>query len=330
MRVLFQTYDLAFLRMGGGERVMLSLQKALREIGIIVEIFNPWEHRVDDFSLVHYFSARQTEQWTFHKENFSIPLVVTPTLPVVDKQNSELRRSLAIPDLLFAATKAEADFLASYSVEMAKVRILPNGIEPHILSGNADLAWSKIGGRSETSIILCVGRFEKVKNQHLLLQAIRQCGPGNFIFVGDADPGQEDYLEYCRKLAREVEGPTKKVHFWPRLRHEDPLLAAVYAAAAVYVQPSLFETFGIAALEAYGAGCSLALSNGMASGEIFSAKFFDPRNVDDCAQALQAALKQGKVSRRKEVEKFTWNGIALQLRSFYAEVLKHGISHRAE
>lgn len=72
----------------------------------------------------------------------------------------------------------------------------------------------------------------------------------------------------------------------------DGELAALYQAAACYVFPSLYEGFGIPAIEAMALGCPVIASNRSAlpatCGD--AAVLFDPESVDDLCQSLTALL----------------------------------------
>jgi glycosyltransferase involved in cell wall biosynthesis len=60
--------------------------------------------------------------------------------------------------------------------------------------------------------------------------------------------------------------------------------------AAVFASPSIYEPFGLAALEAAHAGCALVLADIPTYRELWegAAAFVDPRDVDALAGALNA------------------------------------------
>lgn len=336
MRLLLHTYDLAFLRMGGGERVILALAEALGRAGVRAELWDPWRHRAEDFDGIHTFSCRQGEDWDFFSCRYpQLPVFVTPTLP---DQAVGLRQCTADffrrtrfrqPRLFFPATDGEAAALARrFRVPRSRMRVLPNGIDPKITEGNASLAWRRLGVAPQ-EMVLCVGRFEPVKNQLLLLEAAEKRARGLYVFLGDADPADPQYRLACQERARKIEESSQaKFHFLPAVAHADSLLAGLYAAATVYAQPSRFETFGLAALEAYVSGCAMALSDGMAARSIFEARFFSPEDPSACAEAVEAQAKLARRPRPDLAQKYSWDSVAVALAGFYREGLD-GVSRRA-
>lgn len=338
MRVLFHTYDLAFARLGGGERVMLALAEHLGHLGCHVEIFDPWRHDPVSFDLVHYFSARQSEYWPFHHQNFPAkPLVVTPTLssrPPAGLRaqlraflhERKLKPRFACPNLFFPVGNIEAERLNQLGVERERIRVLPNGIEPAVCKGDANIFWQKLGRAPRERVVLCVGRFDGVKNQRLLVEAAATLENVCVVFVGAADPEDPTLILDCQSRAAQIQRrhPGVEFLFLEEVEAASPLLAGAYAAAHVYVQPSQFETFGLAALEARLAGCNMAVTEGAAVPELFpGAKFFSPTSVSACAQAIAAALAvpRARPAPATELERFSWPGIARQLHAHYEELL---------
>lgn len=115
----------------------------------------------------------------------------------------------------------------------------------------------------------------------------------------------------------------------------DPIddLAAIYSAATVYVQPSLYEGFGLPILEAFACGTPVVAASTSSIPEIVnsSAILINPRKTESLAQGLKKALSLSKGKRQLMIEKgkaqankFSWSKTAKQTIEVYNRV-KRGI-----
>lgn len=95
----------------------------------------------------------------------------------------------------------------------------------------------------------------------------------------------------------------------------DADLFRLYAHAAIFVFPSLYEGFGFPLLEAFNAGCPVAASNTSCFKEVGgeAAVYFDPYSVDDISAAITAVIDNTEFTK-----KLTANG-QLQLKKFTIE-----------
>lgn len=77
---------------------------------------------------------------------------------------------------------------------------------------------------------------------------------------------------------------------------EEPELKWLYENAECYVFPSLSEGFGLPGLEAMAHGCPVASSDSTCLPEIYgnSAQYFNPKSVDDMADAIEKVIKNEK------------------------------------
>jgi glycosyltransferase involved in cell wall biosynthesis len=80
---------------------------------------------------------------------------------------------------------------------------------------------------------------------------------------------------------------------------EDDVLPALYAGAAGFVYPSIYEGFGMPPLEAMACGCPVAVSDIPVHREICgeTARYFDPFNAEDLSRQLDWLLRLQSVSR---------------------------------
>lgn len=174
-----------------------------------------------------------------------------------------------------------------------------------------------------TPFILSAGQVSPRKNLHGLLKAMRELNeeiPHHLVLVGG--PGWES-PEFHRELADE------------RLRHRihllgfvtDDALRALYRAADLYVQPSLYEGFGLPVLEAMASGTPVIASNVSAMPEVagMAGRLVDTTDPQALAAEIIAVCTcqetRGEMANlgRLHAAGFKWSDAARQMRDIYRD-----------
>jgi len=213
-------------------------------------------------------------------------------------------------------------------VPYEKIRVIPNGIDPAIftnLKGVGEVR-SRFAERGE-KLVLFVGRLVVEKGVHVLLDAIPkvlQKVEAKFVIAGDG------YLrsEVVKRVAER--GLGGKVHVTGYL--DTDTIRRLFLAADVCVIPSLYEPFGIVALEAMAAGCPVVASDTGGLSEIVEhektgVKVY-PNNPDSLAWGILRVLESKdlaerlKKNMREKVEReYRWSTIAQATKAVYQEAL---------
>jgi glycosyltransferase involved in cell wall biosynthesis len=215
-------------------------------------------------------------------------------------------------------SRAEADLVIhGLGVPGSKVRVVPNGVEERFYSAEPSLFTKRYGLEK---FILNVGHVGHArKNVLALIRALGQIDHPSVI-VGRIIPGP--YGDACVREAAKH----KHIHLLERLDNSSDLLASAYAACDVFVLPSLFETPGIAALEAGLAGAKVVITPHGGPREYFGdmATYVDPRSVDSIRSGIVAALQAPRSpSLREHIRKeFLWQHVAEQTLRAYLTVLE--------
>jgi glycosyltransferase involved in cell wall biosynthesis len=174
----------------------------------------------------------------------------------------------------------------------------------------------------QEKFILCIGTIEKRKNLLNLVKALK--------FIDDdvalvAIGGRTPYTALVEQYIKE-----SRISHRIKLMHRVPFrdFPALYAAASVFVYPSVFEGFGIPVLEALAVGAPVATSNISSMPEVGgdAALYFDPYNVEDMATQINLLLHDHKTvaqlhaNRFKQLDKFSMNSVAMKVNEIYTSI----------
>jgi glycosyltransferase involved in cell wall biosynthesis len=343
--VLVHAPSAAFQAPGGGENQLVQTARHLESQGVEVRLFSSWTDRIEDYRLLHLFGmSREGLELARVARRRGIPVVLSPICWLERKALYCLARSRArglwdvakwsvkhaVPrlrgwrdDLIRAAdallpnSEAEAEQLAGYfRAPTRAIHVVPNGVDPRFENADPE-PFRALHGSGD--FVLYAGRIEPRKNVlGLILAAKRADRP--VVVIGDAPPGQEDYLADCRKAGQGL------VTWYDGVEHDDPLLASAYAAARVFGLPSWFETPGLAALEAALAGAAVVITPLGCTREYFGdhVQYARPDRIGEIALALDRAWEggtlpglQGRIKGR-----FLWADVARLTAEAYDHVAR--------
>jgi glycogen(starch) synthase len=207
-----------------------------------------------------------------------------------------------------------------------RVSVIPNGIDPGDLQPVADLPWlrSRFAAPDE-KLVLLVGRLVYEKGFHLALDAlpglIRRVGRVRFLVAG-AGPAEAELRAQAVRLGLMEHGTFVG---WTG----DDVLHSLYRIADLCVVPSLYEPFGLVALEAMASGCPCIVADTGGLREVvptvglrFRAR--SPRALERMAERLLTddALRARLVAEASEhVLRFDWADVARQTAAVYAALV---------
>jgi D-inositol-3-phosphate glycosyltransferase len=179
------------------------------------------------------------------------------------------RRVLRRADRIIAATIAEMTQLRFlYQADSRKMNIIPPGVDTsHFYPIPSDEAKQFIGLKPDTRMVLFVGRIEPLKGLDTLIQAMSCLDMQNLnlpvhlaIIGGEPDAAPENMSEEMARIQKLCDDLCmgNMVVFLGK-RGQDTL-PYYYSAAQVVVMPSLYESFGMVALEAMACGTPVIAS----------------------------------------------------------------------
>lgn len=278
-----------------------------------------------DFDLIH------AHDWTTFRAGLALrratgrPLVAHVHITEFDKSGGSYadpgvyaleREGFHGADRLIAVSRRIANTCSRrYGVDAARIRVVHNGAEA-------------AGGMPEAlslprPLVLFLGRITLQKGPEYFLEAARRV----LEVVPDAHfamAGTGDLLPRMIERAAE-QGIASRVFFPGFVDREGA--AALYAAADVFVMPSVSEPFGIVPLEAMHHGVPVIVSRESGVAELLhNALKCDPWDVERMASLIAAALRYPALSRaleehgREEAARCDWAAVAARVESVYREI----------
>lgn len=252
----------------------------------------------------------------------------------LDGERQVLRRA----DRIVTATLAELTQLRFlYQADARKLVTIPPGVDTsHFYPIPADEAKQFIGLKPEARMLLFVGRIEPLKGVDILIQAMAclcttdLTRPFHLAIIG-GDVGVEDMSEEMKRLQKLSDDLCMggMVVFLGK-RGQDTL-PYYYSAAEVVVMPSLYESFGMVALEAMACGVPVVASEVGGLGYLvqdgvtgYTIPDSDPKALCDKLTVLlgNEELRAGMGRRASEyAREYAWERIAGQVADLYQEVL---------
>jgi glycosyltransferase involved in cell wall biosynthesis len=152
--------------------------------------------------------------------------------------------TVVVPSLAYKAK------LLQMHVNPNKIHLIPYGIDTKKFKNISGEPFRARFNCKNAKIILTVGRLNYQKGFQYLIKAmpdvLRQIPTAKLLIVGEGE-----LLGYLKQLASSL-GISQSVIFTGALGSAD--IPEAYAAADVFVLPSLFESFGIVLIEAQAAG----------------------------------------------------------------------------
>jgi D-inositol-3-phosphate glycosyltransferase len=187
-----------------------------------------------------------------------------------DRLNGE-RRVLRRANRVIVATLAELTQLRFlYKADSSKLTVIPPGVDTgHFYPIPADEAKQFIGLKPENRMILFVGRIEPLKGVDTLIKAMscldmsltnREQPVHLAIIGGEPDVNPDDMSEEMTRLQKMCDDLCMGNMVLFLGKRAQDTLPYYYSAAEVLVMPSLYESFGMVALEAMASGTPVIAS----------------------------------------------------------------------
>jgi glycogen synthase len=253
--------------------------------------------------------------------------------------NIELRGG-NMADIIVTVSYAMKDELIQLGFPKEKIQVSYNGVDPQkynpasITAEQIRKIRALYGIKADDLMILFLGRLVGVKGVDKLIMALPHILPkfpnAKLVIVGVGD-----LQEYLQNLVRTIRMDQYVQFRFDFIPEEERILH--YAACDLAVFPSLYEPFGIVALEAMAmekpvvvgaAGVSGMREIVICCGDEQCGYHVDPNNPSDIAWGIMSALETpekgkwlGKNGRKRVLKEFTWSRIAEKTIELYQKTI---------
>jgi len=240
------------------------------------------------------------------------------------------RRMVRGADAVITCSRFMQEHVADvFGISGRRITVIPNGIDPRDLEPEVEdleALRARFASSSER-LVLLVGRLVYEKGFHLALDALaavrRRLGNVRFVVAGTGT-AEAELKRQARRLGLLGHGTFLG---WVG----DDMLHALYRVAELVIVPSIYEPFGIVALEAMASGCLCLVADTGGLREVVPGDgSVGLRFPSKDAQALEEVLEQALTNpqawsqvladAREHVLQFDWAEVARQTRSVYAQV----------
>jgi glycosyltransferase involved in cell wall biosynthesis len=225
-----------------------------------------------------------------------------------------------VPLVLTVSDFSKRELTRHFGCAPDKVRVTTEGFE-HILRQNPDARVLEKHGLRSKRYVLAVSSPTPSDNFGLIVQAAARLDNPDFelVIAGRREP-------------RPLEGARLRKQPWLRAigNVTDAEMRALYEHAALFVHPSLYEGFGIPAIEAMACGCPVLASNAASVPEVCgdAAVYISPHDADGLAGAMQRLMRDAgereRLSRAGQswVQRYTWDESARLNATYIRECLR--------
>lgn len=211
----------------------------------------------------------------------AIPAAMRPHWRYADR----LFGTLGLHTHIVANSTATAETIGAYpAAYRARLRLIPHGVTP-LPEGIGEDWRQKLAIPPTAPLLVSAGRLTRQKNQRLLLPLLVRFPQTHLVLAGDGP------------LHRALQAEAARLRVTPRLHLvgnlDAPALSDLFAAADIFVFPSVWESFGLVAVEAGLAGLPILAADLPVLREVLSpacAAFAPLGDIDAWASALRHML----------------------------------------
>ncbi len=314
-----------------------------------VFLFNHFiEKRLADASQTVDFDVLHVHDWLTASSSIAMKHALRKPMVFTAHSTENGRSGLHIPDsftidgvewwatyesnkIIVTSGSMKGEVCGHFHVSDKKVEVIPNAIDwsKYEIGVDRSAVRARYGVQPHEKLVLCVGRLVPQKGIEYLLQSVplvsRYRQDAKFIIVGDG--WYRDHLQWVANST----GQGWRIRFTGFIPDAD--LIALTKSSDVLVVPSVYEPFGIVALQGMAAEVPLVVSQVGGLQEFVehdrTGVLVYPRNPESIAWGIERILSNPGHARwltqnAKEAVKrtYSWDAIAKRTVKVYEEVIE--------
>jgi glycogen(starch) synthase len=216
-----------------------------------------------------------------------------------------------------------------FSVPERRVAVIPNGIDPGDLPVGEEEELKRLRGEfadPDQKLVLLIGRLVYEKGFQIALEAMPELierVPGTRFLVAGSGTHEDELRSQAAELGLMEHGTFLG---WIG----DDVLHLLYRIADVCVVPSIYEPFGLVALEAMASGCPCIVADTGGLREVVPhdevGLRFRTRDPEELGEMMERVLTDSELTARlvadasEHVLRFDWNDVARRTARVYEEL----------
>ena len=216
-----------------------------------------------------------------------------------------------------------------FAVPEDRIAVIPNGIDPGDLPHGEEAELVRLRGEfaaPDEKLVVLIGRLVYEKGFQIALEAMPELierVPGTRFLVAGSGTHEEELKSQAEELGLMDHGTFLG---WIG----DDVLHLLYRIADVCVVPSIYEPFGLVALEAMASGCPCIVADTGGLREVVPhgavGLRFQTRDPEALGRMVERVLTEPELTERliaeasEHVLRFDWNDVAKRTAEIYAEL----------
>ncbi|WP_141431582.1 glycosyltransferase [Bacillus sp. 03113] len=294
--------------------------------------------KTNSFELIHAHEWLVGAAALSLQEQLNIPLITTIHATEYGRNNgihNEMQRFIHEKEkllingsnfIIVCSEFMKEELIQVFHINESKLFMIPNGVSEQEIWPTSEVSLSNIPVNQENKLVFCVGRMVKEKGFDTLIEAaskIKAIRPDVYFIIAGTGPMLNDYRQKVVELHLE-----DCVYFIGYISDEQR--NALYSICDMAIVPSLYEPFGITALESMiFAKPTIVSSTGGLKGIVENAKsglYMVPGSSDSLIEQViwllennEDAIQIGRKGKEAVEKLFNWSSIAEETKRVFEE-----------